>query len=58
MPRTGRPPLDNPRRHVDSIRTTDDERQLMLAAAEKAGQSLGEWMRRELVAAAKRAARR
>lgn len=58
MPRTGRPPTDNPRRNVDSIRTSDDERALMLAAADKAGLGIGPWMRARLLDSAKRSARR
>jgi len=54
-PRTGRPPLENPRSNARHVRLSDDELKLTMAAADKAGQSWGDWAREKLIAAAKRA---
>jgi uncharacterized protein (DUF1778 family) len=56
-PRTGRPRSDNPRSNAVHIRLTDDELALCRTAAENAGQTVGEWMREKLIAAAKRSHR-
>jgi hypothetical protein len=55
--RRGRPPLDNPRRNIERIRTTDDEHALIEAASTVAGTTPAEWMRTTLIAAAKRQTR-
>ena len=55
MPRTGRPPVDKPRRNVQSVRLSDDELLDVMNAAEKAGVPVGVWIRDKTVAAAKRA---
>ena len=52
--RIGRPPTDNPRRNTVVIRLADDELATCDAAAERAGQTRGEWMRSKILAAAKR----
>lgn len=54
-PRTGRPPSENPRRNVRSVHLSDDEDQLVQAAADRAGKPIGAWIRDKAVAAAKRA---
>ena len=54
MARTGRPPIDNPRRHIIPIRLTDDEYDAVLNAARAAGDILGPWIRARAVAAARR----
>lgn len=51
----GRPPSENPRGKVVSVRLTPDEHAAASAAAQRAGQGLGPWMRDRIVAAAKRA---
>lgn len=53
-PRTGRPPSDNPRRHVRSVHLTDNEDALITAAAKAAGKPVTAWIREKAVAAAKR----
>lgn len=53
-PRTGRPPIDNPRTETIKFRATREERAAIAAAAERAGQTLADWMRGKLIAAAKR----
>lgn len=53
-PRIGRPPSDNPRTHMVTLRLTDDELAACKAAADKAGQSIGPWARGRILAAAKR----
>ena len=50
----GRPPVENPRESTLSIRLTADERALIDAAAERAGQKPAAWARARLLAAAKR----
>lgn len=52
--RIGRPPADNPRRNAVPIRLADDEYAAIKAAAQRAGQTVGEWARAKLLAAAKR----
>lgn len=54
-PRTGRPPSENPHGKVVSVRLTETEYDMALAAARKARLGLGPWMRERIVAAAKRA---
>jgi hypothetical protein len=54
MPRTGRPPSDDPRTVTRGIRLTETEDAAIRAAAERAGQPVAEWCRARLVAAAKR----
>jgi hypothetical protein len=54
MPRTGRPRVDNPRKNVQSVRLSDEELLLVMAAAERAGQDVGPWMREKVLSAAKR----
>jgi len=54
VPRTGRPPVDNPRRIIRRIRLSDAEDASVVAAAEAAGQDVAEWMRDRVLAAAKR----
>lgn len=54
MPRTGRPPLDNPRTVVQRVRLTPDEDASIRGAAERAGMTVADWMRAKLLAAAKR----
>jgi len=51
----GRPPVDNPRRNIERVRTTDDEHALIESAASAAQMSPADWMRKTLIAAAKRA---
>lgn len=53
-PRTGRPPIDNPRTDTIKFRVTPDEHATVSAAAERAGQNLADWMRAKLLSAAKR----
>jgi uncharacterized protein (DUF1778 family) len=53
-PRTGRPPLDNPRSETIKFRATPDDADLIRAAAQRAGMNLADWMRMKLLAAAKR----
>lgn len=47
--------MENPRKNVQSVRLSDDELLAVMAAAEKASQGVGVWMREKVVAAAKRA---
>lgn len=54
MPRTGRPRIDNPRSEILRVRLTADERDMLAAAADRAGQSLTAWTRARLIIAAKR----
>lgn len=54
MPRMGRPPSEDPRTVNRAIRLTEDEDELIRAAADRAGMKLAEWCRMRLVAAAKR----
>ena len=54
-PRTGRPKAENPRERMVTARLTETEHGLVTAAAQKAGQPLGLWMRERLLAAARRA---
>lgn len=54
-PRTGRPPSDNPRSHMVTLRLTDEEYALVRVAAERTGEGIGVWARGRLLAAAKRA---
>ena len=54
MARMGRPPLEKARNVTRGIRLTADEDELIQAAAAAAGQSVAEWCRDRLVAAAKR----
>lgn len=54
----GRPPLEDPRRHVDSVRTSDAERDLLLAGAAADGAPLGPWIRDAALKAARRAVAR
>ncbi len=55
MPRTGRPPVDNPRTEIVRYRLTAAELATLTAAAERAGQSLTDYARDKALAAAKRA---
>jgi uncharacterized protein (DUF1778 family) len=57
-PRTGRPPSDNPRTEILRIRLAANELAVIVAAAEQAGQTIADWARTELDAAAKRRIRR
>ena len=50
----GRPPSSNPRVNNAVVRLADDELEAVRSAAERAGKTLGEWMRDKLLAAAKR----
>ncbi len=54
MPRTGRPPVDNPRSEVVRYRLTAGELATLTAAAEKAGQTPTDYARDKALAAAKR----
>lgn len=54
MARMGRPPLEKARNVTRGIRLTADEDELIQAAAAASGQSVAEWCRDRLVAAAKR----
>jgi uncharacterized protein (DUF1778 family) len=54
-PGPGRPPSDNPRRNVVPVRLTDDERDAIRQAAEKAGLSISDYLRTAGMARAKRA---
>jgi uncharacterized protein (DUF1778 family) len=54
MPRTGRPPTDDPRKVNRAIRVTEDEDALIRAAADRAGMKIADWCRSRLLAAAKR----
>lgn len=54
-PRTGRPPSENPRTVVLSVRVTPDEAAKLHAAAEAADQAVTAWLRDKGLAAAKRA---
>lgn len=53
-PRTGRPPVDNPRTIHRAVWLTPDEAALLDAAVERSGQTRADWMRQRLLAAAKR----
>jgi hypothetical protein len=53
-PRTGRPPSDNPRTVVLSVRVTADEAAKLTVAAEAAGVPVTTWLRERGLAAAKR----
>lgn len=55
MPRTGRPPLEDPRSAVTSVRLTAAEHAAARTAAARAGVPLGAWMRDAVVAATRRA---
>jgi predicted HicB family RNase H-like nuclease len=55
MPRTGRPPSDNPRATLLTLRLTAAEHARLTAAAAAAGQQLGPYVRDRALAAAKRA---
>lgn len=48
-PRTGRPPIDNPRTEIIRIRFTPDERDALQRAADEAGQPLALWMHDDLL---------
>lgn len=54
-PRTGRPPSDDPRRRLISIRLTDSEYELVTRAASYKDVPLAVWVRERVLAAAKRA---
>ena len=54
MAQLGRPPSSNPRSNAVPIRLADDELDAIRAAAQRAGLTVGEWMRSKLLAAAKR----
>jgi hypothetical protein len=56
-PRTGRPPLEHPRRKIERFRVTDAEHELLATSAEHAGVPLADWLRARALTAAKRAAR-
>jgi hypothetical protein len=53
-PRMGRPPKENPRTVVLSVRVTPDEAARLHTAAEAAGQPVTAWLRERGLAAAKR----
>lgn len=48
-PRTGRPPLDNPRTEIIRIRLTPDERERLQELADVAGRPLALWMHDDLL---------
>jgi hypothetical protein len=48
-PRTGRPPIDNPRTEIIRIRLTPDERDRLQGLADAAGQPLALWMHDDLL---------
>lgn len=54
MPRTGRPPVDNPRKIVRSVHLTDDELATIETAAEQTGKPVTVYIREKALAAAKR----
>jgi uncharacterized protein (DUF1778 family) len=53
-PRTGRPPSDNPRSVVLSVRVTADEAARLSKAADAAGVPVTAWIRDRALAAARR----
>ena len=54
----GRPKSDNPRSSPVPVRFSQEERELVQAAADAAHQSLSAWIRERSVTAAKRATRK
>lgn len=56
-PRIGRPPAQEPRDRRITVRLTEREYEVVLAAADRFDQTVSEWTRDRLVAAAKRAVR-
>jgi hypothetical protein len=57
MARTGRPPAENPRDQILRVRLTNVEQTQILIAAGRAEQTVADWARAKLIAAAGRAAR-
>jgi uncharacterized protein (DUF1778 family) len=56
-PRLGRPPSDDPRRRIVSIRLTEAEYALVVQAASYNDEPVAVWVRQKATAAAKRAVR-
>jgi uncharacterized protein (DUF1778 family) len=58
MPRTGRPPSDNPRTKMVNVRLTEDEYMCLFPAAQAAGVTISEYVRSHALAAARKQHRR
>ncbi len=58
MPRTGRPPSNNPRTKMINVRLTEDEYMCLFPAAQAAGVTISEYVRSHALAAARKQHRR